>query len=548
MDCKDKIHFFSADISQISIPKKFTYPFHYIPHPLVVLAAQEVQSYLGNCTEWKDELDKGKMFGVLVVRTHQGQIGYLAAFSGNLAGKNQYDFFVPPVYDLLQPNGFFRKGEQIITEINKRIRDIETGDEYRTCQSQLDILREDACKQLCTAKEALKKAKAIRQEKRKNLQDAKELDALTKESQFQKAELKRLEKRLQQQIEQKQEDFQNLVQAVETLKEERKKRSAELQRQIFTQFCMLNAKGENRNLCDIFNNTPQGAPPAGAGECALPKLLQYAYLHQLFPLAMGEFWWGMSPKDEIRHQGHFYPSCKGKCEPILKHMLIGLEVDENPLSNNIHKNTPLEIVYEDKWIIVVNKPAGMLSVPGKQDIDSISQRLEEYLPGITMIVHRLDMATSGLLMAAKSKDMYRQLQTLFATRHIKKRYTAILDGILPSDSGIIDLPLCLNPLDRPRQIVDYKHGKKAITLYQVNKREDGKTYVDFYPQTGRTHQLRVHAAHPSGLNCPIVGDELYGKKSTRLYLHATELTFIHPATGKLTTICKEADFPPFPQR
>lgn len=307
---------------------------------------------------------------------------------------------------------------------------------------------------------------------------------------------------------------------------------------------MLNAKGERKDLCELFKSTPQGFPPSGAGECALPKLLQYAYSSDLTPLAMGEFWWGMSPKDEIRHHGHFYPSCKGKCEPILRHMLIGLDIENNPLEDNIHQHTPLDILYEDDSLLVVNKPAGMLSVPGKNDLDSIFQRLRILYPHATgpIIVHRLDMATSGLLLAAKTKEVHQKLQALFEERKIKKRYTALLEGELSFTHGTISLPLCLNPLDRPRQMVDFTHGKEAVTYYETMGYENGKTRVYFYPLTGRTHQLRVHAAHSQGLNHPIVGDELYGWKSDRLYLHAAELEFLHPVTQKIIHITKEADF------
>ena len=363
---------------------------------------------------------------------------------------------------------------------------------------------------------------------------------------------------------------------IERLKTERKERSAALQRKLFEQFRMLNAQGEVKDLYTIFEQTVQKVPPAGAGECALPKLLQYAYLHQLKPLAMAEFWWGDSPKNEIRHHGYYYPSCKGKCEPILQHMLQGLEVNENPLLNPVHEEEELEIVFEDEWLLVVNKPAGMLSVPGKaEDRDSVYHRLKKKYPEATgpMIVHRLDMATSGLLLVAKTKEVHQDLQAQFANRSIKKRYVAVLDGIvLPErtgNTGRIELPLCLNPLDRPRQMVSSEHGKEAITEYQIiseseritsasentfnesNRIDESErsinesrkyTRIVFYPLTGRTHQLRVHAAHPEGLGCPILGDELYGKKADRLYLHAEYIEFRHPIYGDILGIQKEADF------
>lgn len=540
----DYIHRFSHKITGIPLPVAFTFPFHYTPHKLTILAADEVQAYLRSRTDWEEELHAGKMFGVLVVRTSNGQIGYLAAFSGNLAGSNLHDFFVPPIYDLLQPDGFFRIEEANISAINMQIKKMEESMEYQSARTTLAETTSMAEQQLSKAKHALKEAKAEREKKRVQEVDETELKRMERESQFQKAEYKRMERRMKDEINVYTEKLQTIEKTIDQLKQERRKRSARLQQQLFEQFHILNAKGEIKDLCEIFKDTPQKTPPAGAGECALPKLLQFAYLHRLEPLAMGEFWWGMSPKDEIRHEGHFYPSCKSKCEPILKHMLIGLKVEKNPLAENIHKDTPLEIIYEDEWIVVINKPASMLSVPGKDNLDSVSQRLHRLYPHATgpLIVHRLDMATSGLMLAAKDKNIHQQLQALFETRKIKKRYTAILEGNVPDNEGKITLPLCPDINDRPRQRVDYEYGKPAVTLYKVLEKTPDETLVSFYPQTGRTHQLRVHAAHNQGLNCPIKGDELYGKKSDRLYLHATELSFIHPVTGKKMHIIKESGF------
>ena len=540
----DYIHRFSHKITGIPLPVAFTFPFHYTPHKLTILATDEVQAYLRSRTDWEEELHAGKMFGVLVVRTSNGQIGYLAAFSGNLAGSNLHDFFVPPIYDLLKPDGFFRIEEANISAINMQIKKMEESMEYQSARTTLAETTSMAEQQLSKAKHALKEAKAEREKKRAQGVDETELKRMERESQFQKAEYKRMERRMKDEINVYTEKLQTIEKTIDQLKQERRKRSARLQQQLFEQFHILNAKGEIKDLCEIFKDTPQKTPPAGAGECALPKLLQFAYLHRLEPLAMGEFWWGMSPKDEIRHEGHFYPSCKSKCEPILKHMLIGLKVEKNPLAENIHKDTPLEIIYEDEWIVVINKPAGMLSVPGKDNLDSVSQRLHRLYPHATgpLIVHRLDMATSGLMLAAKDKNIHQQLQALFETRKIKKRYTAILEGNVPDNEGKITLPLCPDINDRPRQRVDYEYGKPAVTLYKVLEKTPDETLVSFYPQTGRTHQLRVHAAHNQGLNCPIKGDELYGKKSDRLYLHATELSFIHPVTGKKMHIIKESGF------
>ena len=539
-----KVHFFPFPIDSIALPAQFTYPFHYTPHTLTELAAKEVQIYLQSRKDWAEELQEGKMFGVLIVRTPEKRIGYLAAFSGNLAGSNHHSFFVPPVYDMLQPDGFFRQEEKNISAINLQIKKTENSSLYLEMKNELNAAKQYAAAAIAQYKEALKKAKSERDERRKSGISPEEETLLIRESQHQKASFKRKEKELQNFIKEKQGKVRQIEETICLLKQERKKRSAALQEKLFGQFRMLNAKGERKDLCELFKSTPQGFPPSGAGECALPKLLQYAYSSDLTPLAMGEFWWGMSPKDEIRHHGHFYPSCKGKCEPILRHMLIGLDIENNPLEDNIHQHTPLDILYEDDSLLVVNKPAGMLSVPGKNDLDSIFQRLRILYPHATgpIIVHRLDMATSGLLLAAKTKEVHQKLQALFEERKIKKRYTALLEGEFSFAHGTISLPLCLNPLDRPRQMVDFTHGKEAVTYYETMGYENGKTRVYFYPLTGRTHQLRVHAAHSQGLNHPIVGDELYGWKSDRLYLHAAELEFLHPVTQKIIHITKEADF------
>ena len=610
------IHFFKQPISHLALPDKFTYPFHYTPHPLCVLAAEEVKEYIASREEWQEELAFGKMFGVLIVQKENKQetakkeavneIGYLAAFSGNLAGKNLHPYFVPPVYDLLQPEGFFKIEEEQISSINIRIRELENNRSYLDLKEKWKTETEQAKAILNQAKAALKAAKEAREIRRQSSSALSEEEqaSLIWESQYQKAEYKRLEKEWKKRLEELETETRHFETEIEQLKTERKERSAALQRKLFEQFRMLNARGEVKDLYTIFEQTVQKVPPAGAGECALPKLLQYAYLHQLKPLAMAEFWWGDSPKNEIRHHGYYYPSCKGKCEPILQHMLQGLEVDENPLLNPVHEEEELEIVFEDEWLLVVNKPAGMLSVPGKaEDRDSVYHRLKKKYPEATgpMIVHRLDMATSGLLLVAKTKEVHQDLQAQFANRSIKKRYVAVLDGAIikteketkpiaekailiaketvstkktakaerTGNTGRIELPLCLNPLDRPRQMVSSEHGKEAITEYQIiseseritsesentfnesNRIDESErsinesrkyTRIVFYPLTGRTHQLRVHAAHPEGLGCPILGDELYGKKADRLYLHAEYIEFRHPIYGDILCIQKEADF------
>lgn len=545
---ESKFHTFAQPIQSIPLPERFTYPFHYTPHPLCVIAAEETQAYLKERTEWREELQTGKMFGVLVVRTPAGEVGYLAAFSGNLAGKNVHPFFVPPIYDLLQPDGFFRQEEEQINEINARIRTLQASPALEDARSRLQSTIEYCDFVLQAAKDLMKKRKEERDRLRQFPLTEEETALLIKESQHMKAAHKLTKKSLRSILEEDQAKVDRLEQEIEQLKQERKRRSAALQRKLFEQFRILNARGEVKDLCELFAPTYQGAPPAGAGECAAPKLLQYAYQHQLESIAMAEFWWGDSPKTEIRHHGYYYPACKGKCEPILHHMLQGLRVDENPLLADSHQETKLDILYEDDYLLVINKPAGMLSVPGKGDVDSVYQRLSILYPEATgpIIVHRLDMATSGLLLAAKTKEAHQNLQAQFKNRTIQKRYIALLEGEVPQDEGEIRLPLCPDPLDRPRQIVSEEFGKPALTRYRVLERTSGKTLIAFYPQTGRTHQLRVHAAHPLGLHCPILGDELYGRKAERLYLHAEYLAFTHPITSERIEIQKSPAFPRCP--
>ena len=540
------LHRFTTSISDIPLPERFTYPFCYTPHPLCVMAAEEVQNYLSKQSDWQEELSQGKMFGVLIVQTEDGSIGYLTAFSGILAGKNIHPYFVPPVYDLLQPQGFFKIEEENISAINRRIHRLEEDKKYIDLRSNLTQTTQSAQDALSIAKIQLKEAKDKRELLRKTGQlDAKEEADLIRESQFQKAEYKRLERSWKDKIASLQVEAGNWEKQIQELKAERKVRSAALQQQLFEQFRMLNYRGEVKTLRDIFEQTVHKTPPAGAGECAAPKLLQQAYLHHWKPIAMAEFWWGNSPKNEVRHHGYYYPACKGKCEPILRHMLQGLEVEANPMQQEAERgNEKLNIVYEDQWLLIINKPAGMLSVPGKERQTSIYDLAREAYPEAEgpMIVHRLDMATSGLLIIAKDKKTHQHLQAQFKNRSIRKKYIALLDGIVPEDEGTIELSLCPNPLDRPRQMVDTQYGKPAITYYQVLERTDKYTRIALYPHTGRTHQLRVHAAHPSGLHCPIIGDELYGKKDKRLYLHAESIEFTHPVNGQSMCITEKADF------
>lgn len=456
--------------SDIPSPAQFTYPHCYTPHPLCLLAADEVKAYLATRTEWEEEMSRGKMFGVLVCEEieaqtkdtsegvenkHLSRRGFLAAFSGTLDHQTCQDYFVPPVFDLMAPGSYFKKEEAAISALSLQLREHDTPE----------------------------------------------------------------------------------------LRSERKTRSIALQRWLFSQYNLLNAQGQEACLLSIFGET---IPPSGTGDCCAPKLLQAAYRMHLRPLCMAEFWMGRSPKDEIRVEGNFYPACSAKCKPLLRHMLTGLDVEPNPLLRTITQ--PLTIIYQDESLIVVNKPSGMLAVPGKDPLPSVLEEIRQRFPQAEgpLIVHRLDMDTSGLMVLALTNPVYHHLQEQFLHHEVQKRYVARVEGELcVGQKGRIDLPICPDITDRPRQMVNYEYGKRSITEYEVVESHDGHSLLHLWPHTGRTHQLRVHLAHTLGLGTPIVGDRLYGHAGRRLLLHAEELQFTHPTTGKRLTFCqKPEDFEP----
>ena len=439
--------------TDISAPGRFTYPFCYEPHPLCQLAAEEVKHELERMP-----LTEGKMFGVLVVASAEG-IGFLAAYSGLLEGRNDWPYFVPPVFDAQQPDGYFKQTERQISALNQQMAETEINKGQDQTANPLPL--------------------------------------------------------------------------------QRKVMSERLQTWLFHQYQFLNAKGETKDLVDVWQDYHCSArirkkyplPPGGTGDCCAPKLLQYAYTQQLKPLCMAEFWWGPSPKSEIRHHGEFYPACRGKCKPVLTWMLQGLDVDPDP---EIAGKSDLEpgIIWEDEVMAVLNKPSGMLSVPGKIGQYSVASWAEERWPA-SMIAHRLDMWTSGIILVAKTKEAYLSLQEQFTNHTVKKKYLAIVEGVPEKEHGIIDLPLLNDPMNRPRQTVDYERGKRAITEYRVLQSSlERRSLLALWPHTGRTHQLRMHCAHKDGLGCPIMGDELYGRKADRLYLQAQAITFVHPTTEK----------------
>lgn len=541
---------FKTDITGISIPKKFTFPIFYEPHELSLIATRELQEYLEQPQDWQHNFwnektgageAAGKMFGVLVVQNEEGELGYLSAFSGQIDGTMDIDPFVPAAYvedfDKSYCDGQFKE----FTKLSNQVATLEQTKEYITALNNLNFLKEKASLLL----EAQRKKHKLqsRELKAQLRQSSKTLD----EQEFQKLKALQHQQHLNQKflyreyeiyLLEKQKPFQVIVdqyqQQMEMLTQQRRQQSLELQDWIFKQYELLNARGERKNVLEIFNELQLGAPPASTGDCAAPKLLQYAFAKALKPIALAEFWWGKSSKSQIRKHKQFYPACRSKCEPILGHMLQGLDVEDNPLLVNPAVGKTMDVIYEDEAIIIVNKPEEFLSVPGKTIKDSVYSRLKELYPEATgpILVHRLDMSTSGILVATKNLEFYHFIQEQFVSRTITKRYVALLDGVLENENGMIELPLRVDLDNRPTQLVCYDYGKEARTKYQVIERRDAHTLVHFYPITGRTHQLRVHAAHASGLNASIVGDDLYGTATNRLHLHAEFIKFIHPVTGK----------------
>ena len=539
-------HYFTNSIEGIALPEKFTWPFHYVPHPLSRLAADEVMQYIASRTEWHEELALGKMFGVLIVSNRNNEIGFLAAFSGNLAGSNYHEYFVPSVYDMLKPDEFFKREEAEISAINRKIKELENSEEYRSAQEELSAVKVKVEASLANFKQEC----ALRKANRNLLRQSGKADeeALTLESQRDNADFQRLKRQSKALLEQANQRVAEFKSHIEELCKERHSRSAALQTALFKQFRMLNANGEENDLTKIFAPTAQRIPPAGAGECAAPKLLQYAYLHNLKPLAMAEFWWGTSPRGEVRHHGHYYPSCNSKCKPILTFMMQGLEVEPNPLMEIVPPEP--KILFEDEHLVIIDKPCGMLSVEGKSGVRSAERWFAERYPEYDgpAIVHRLDQSTSGILVLAKSKEVHKELQAQFISRSVKKSYVALLQARVEAKSGRISLPMKLDYDNRPRQMIS-ADGKSAVTDYEIIDYEGDYTRVRFYPLTGRTHQLRLHSAHSDGLNAPIVGDDIYGTgdradalAGNRLHLHAEGLEFRHPITGeRMVTEC-EAEF------
>ena len=551
---------FKEDISSYSLPEKFTFPFYYVPHILAKIATKELQNYLSQHSIWNakfgldiETIDDaiGKMFGVLVVENLDGELGYLSGVSGKLFDSNDHEAFVPPVFDMLTVDSFFIPGIKEVSLLISKINCLEDDIEFITNLKKLEEVQKLMDTDLSESRKRSIEVKINRDLERNKAKielfgsDYKEFnDKLKQDSSNMKFYIQHLTEDWIDKVNVIKDKVEPVSNEIARLKNERQALSASLQQQLFEHYNFLNVHGDIKSLINIFNETAMKRPPAAAGECAAPKLLNYAFKHNLKPIALAEFWWGKSPKSEIRTHKNFYPACQGKCKPILGHMLEGLSIDDNPMLEN--KGDDLEIVtlFEDKYMVVINKPAELLSVPGVNILDSVSQRMKAKYPKATgpLTVHRLDMQTSGILLIAKSLEVHKVLQKQFMDRTIKKRYVALLDGELKEDKGKIELPLRPDIDDRPRQLVCYEDGKSSKTIYNVVERVNGKTRIQFYPITGRTHQLRVHAAHHLGLNMAIVGDDMYGKPAARLYLHADFIQFIHPITNKIMKIEVAPDF------
>jgi tRNA pseudouridine32 synthase/23S rRNA pseudouridine746 synthase len=544
----------------IDVPSKFTFPFLYEPHPLAVEAAEQLKIYLSGFKNWFYDLNLGpknyqhplgKMFGVLVVEDNQGKLGHLWAYSGIITGEQNHSQFVPLIFNMFSENSKYVKENSQLDIWNQKIDLLEKDIIYLKSKKQLQKSEKENELLLYNQRKKHSQHKAERKKQREEaVHSLTEIayQKLLDLHQTQGMHAKFLLKEYQIYLDAKMAPLEKIISLhegkVKEYKAARKELSNKLQNWIFEQYQFLNANGDSKNALQLFKNIPPYIPPSGTGDCAAPKLLQYAYLNDLKPVALAEFWYGEPLKSQIRKHGHYYPSCRSKCEPILEHMLQGLEVDDNPMLINPALGKELPIIYEDDYLMAVNKPEEFLSVRGKTIEDSVEYRMKQRFPQATgpLIVHRLDMSTSGILVLTKSLKVHKKLQEQFEKRSVKKRYVALLDGNVEEDTGFIDLALRVDLDNRPFQMVDPVHGKSARTKFEVLERKDGKTKVYFYPITGRTHQLRVHASHPLGLNCPIIGDDLYGFKKDRLYLHAEQLEFIHPVTLKPVIIHVPAPF------
>lgn len=505
--------------------------------------------------EWREEVARGKMFGVLIVEpgahydstmVHELDGEYaLFAYSGQILGRSDWAGYVPAIFDYLQPNGYFKLHEAAISELNRRVREAEQSPALTALRHCLAEAREQAEQGVADYKAYIKAHKATR---------------TIEEAQYQNAELRRIKQRGAAIVAEAEQRVKEKEEKIQRMKQERKERSDALQRWLFTQHQLTQPSGEKQSLLKVFTDyakrtgSKQTMPPSGTGECCAPRLLDYANAHGMKPLALAEFWYGASPRGEIRHHGSFYEPCQAKCVPILWSMMPR----EMMQRREEKEAAKLAVLYEDDSLIAISKPHGMLSVPGRASTTDAETLLRSMRPDVPFLkmVHRLDMDTSGILLAAKSQEVFVMMQKLFA-RHedVHKEYVALVSGkgeIVQQDEGIVSLPLAADFENRPRQRVDHAEGKEAVTHYEFMEKDPQQNVAEkkgtvravrLRPVTGRTHQLRMHCAHPEGLDSPIVGDPLYGNvPAPRMYLHAEVLEFMHPLTGEKVRIESKAEF------
>jgi len=542
---------FKNSVAGIELPEQFTFPFLYEPHALALQASSELQEFI---EEWQNSWSHnfgiesgksgealGKMFGVLVVKDPEGTLGYLAAFSGMLNGSMDVKGFVPAAYDDSYDVAYFHQQFDAFNQLSQQIENLSTDPSYLELKAHVEeqqITIDQLLQQQLEKHQAQRKKRKLYRNSIKSQLSSSEWDTLLEKHHQQQLNekflLREYEVYLNEKIAPLKKELKAFIDKITLLKDERKQLSLDHQNWIFSHYNLLNANGDSKNVIPLFEQLQLGIPPSSAGDCAAPKLLQYAYKNNLTPIALAEFWWGKSSPSQVRKHGEFYPACRSKCEPILGHMLQGLEVAPNPMLINPATGKTLEIIYEDDAIAIIHKPHDFLSVPGKNLKDAVLTRMQQKYPDATgpLLVHRLDMATSGILVLAKTKKDHQKIQEQFINRTVHKKYIALLDGEIDQQQGVIKLPLRVDLDNRPAQLVCYEHGKPATTKYKVLEVNNGSTRIEFIPITGRTHQLRVHAAHVKGLNTSIKGDDLYGTVSNRLYLHAAYIKFIHPRTGK----------------
>ena len=542
----------------------FTDPFRYVPDPRVLHAGRIVISRLAEWASMPEgrpektierSFAEGKMLGVLICRT-----GFLAAFSGTVKGPDgsvtaSVDGFVPPIIDLTDEQGYFKINEAAITRLNKELKILSSSPAYNAIKTELINAQATRDAEIEALQDQIRLAKIQRDKIRNESTDPSKLDGLIRESQFQKAELKRCKDRWKDRIYEIENQISEFEATIRNLKVRRAEQSDALQKWIFENAIVHNGAGESLSIWEIFSCGGL-TPPGGTGDCAAPKLLNYAFAHGLDPLAMGEFWYGASPDTAVRTHGHFYPSCTSKCGPLLGYMMKGLR---HPITGTTSLPTPIGNLFEDDSIIVVEKPSGMPSVPGLDGRTSLQEYLSDELHATILAVHRLDMDTSGVMVFAKTTEAAVNLRRQFEDHTVRKSYMAKVSadtvsqtGSSKTGKGTIDLPLSPDYDERPRQKIDFRQGKPAYTEYEIiRNHEDGTADLLLYPHTGRTHQLRVHCAHHLGLGRPIVGDLLYGGYSVfdnkasepahpaRLCLHALSITFRHPLTAEELTFTSE---------